>query len=73
MQMETFAPMMFAGLVLIMLIGFPVAFSLSALGLGSGFFAIYMFCDPDIFIEASGVRGSLNRLFVVGVHFELAL
>ncbi|HQS31077.1 MAG: C4-dicarboxylate ABC transporter [Polaromonas sp. 39-63-203] len=42
MQMENFAPVMFAGLVLIMLIGFPVAFSLAALGLGSGFLAIYM-------------------------------
>jgi tripartite ATP-independent transporter DctM subunit len=51
MQMETFAPMMFAGLVLIMLIGFPVAFSLSALGLGSGFFAIYMGWFPASFMS----------------------
>ena len=36
MQMQNFAPLMFAGLVLIMLIGFPVAFSLAALGMGSG-------------------------------------
>ncbi len=42
MQMENFAPFMFAGLVLVMLIGFPVAFSLAALGLGCGFFAIEM-------------------------------
>ena len=42
MQMENFAPIMFAGLIVIMLIGFPVAFSLSALGLFSGFFAIEM-------------------------------
>jgi len=40
MSMENFAPLMFAGLVLIMLIGFPVAFSLSALGLLCGFVAI---------------------------------
>ena len=40
MQMENFAPIMFAGLIVIMLIGFPVAFSLSALGLLSGFIAI---------------------------------
>ena len=33
MSAESFAPLMFAGLVLVMLIGFPVAFSLSALGL----------------------------------------
>ena len=29
MEMQNFAPIMFAGLVLTMLIGFPVAFSLS--------------------------------------------
>ena len=50
MQMENFAPMMFAGLVLIMLIGFPVAFSLAALGLGSGFFAIEMGWFPASFM-----------------------
>ena len=36
MSMENFAPLMFAGLILVMLIGFPVAFSLSALGLLCG-------------------------------------
>jgi tripartite ATP-independent transporter DctM subunit len=40
MEMQSFAPVMFAGLIVIMLIGFPVAFSLAALGLVSGFFAI---------------------------------
>ena len=30
--MDMMAPAMFAGLVLIMLVGFPVAFSLAALG-----------------------------------------
>ena len=42
MSMENFAPLMFAGLIVIMLIGFPVAFSLSALGLLCGFIAIEM-------------------------------
>jgi tripartite ATP-independent transporter DctM subunit len=42
MEMQNFAPVMFAGLIVIMLIGFPVAFSLAALGLASGFFAIQM-------------------------------
>ena len=51
MQMENFAPMMFAGLVLIMLIGFPVAFSLAALGLGSGFLAIEMGWFPASFMS----------------------
>jgi hypothetical protein len=34
------APLMFAGLVLFMVIGFPVAFSLAAVGLFFGFLAI---------------------------------
>ena len=50
MIMENFAPVMFAGLVVIMLIGFPVAFSLSALGLASGFFAIEMGWFPAAFM-----------------------
>ena len=49
--MENFAPYMFAGLVLFMLLGFPVAFSLAALGLGSGFFAIYMGWFPASFMS----------------------
>ncbi len=51
MQMENFAPFMFAGLVLVMLIGFPVAFSLAALGLGCGFFAIEMGWFPASFMS----------------------
>ncbi len=38
--MQNMAPLMFASLVIVMLIGFPVAFSLAALGLVSGFIAI---------------------------------
>ena len=40
MSMESFAPLMFAGLIVTLLIGFPVAFSLSALGLFFGYFAV---------------------------------
>ena len=50
MQMENFAPVMFAGLVIVMLIGFPVAFSLAALGLFCGFFAIEMGWFPSSFM-----------------------
>jgi TRAP-type mannitol/chloroaromatic compound transport system permease large subunit len=38
--LEWMAPAMFAGLVIFMLVGYPVAFSLSALGLFFGFLAI---------------------------------
>src|SRR6185369_7547480 len=34
--------LMFAGLIVVLLIGYPVAFSLSAVGLGFGFLAIYL-------------------------------
>jgi TRAP-type mannitol/chloroaromatic compound transport system permease large subunit len=69
MTMQEFAPLMFAGLILIMLIGFPVAFSLSALGLLSGFIAIQMGwfpaafmynlplnIDPFLYVDGSGSR-----------------
>jgi len=50
MQMDHFPPVMFAGLIVIMLIGFPVAFSLAALGLASGFYAIHMGWFPAAFM-----------------------
>ena len=50
LQMESFPPIMFAGLVLVMILGFPVAFSLAALGLGCGVFAIQMGWFPASFM-----------------------
>ena len=45
---ESMAPLMFAGLVLFLLIGFPVAFSLAALGLSFGVLGIQLgFFVPD--------------------------
>src|SRR6266478_3545493 len=40
--LEMMPPLMFGGLVLAMLIGFPVAFTLAALGLSFGFLSIYL-------------------------------
>src|SRR5215470_18059681 len=40
--LEMMPPMMFGGLVLAMLIGFPVAFTLAAVGLSFGFLAIHL-------------------------------
>ena len=51
MAMENFAPLMFAGLILVMLIGFPVAFSLAALGLFCGFYAIWQGWFPEQFVD----------------------
>lgn len=40
--LEMMPPMMFGGLVLVMLLGFPVAFTLAAVGLSFGFLAIHL-------------------------------
>ena len=42
LSFEVMAPLMFAGLIVVLLFGYPVAFSLSAVGLGFGFLAIYL-------------------------------
>src|SRR5271165_4177295 len=40
--LEMMPPLMFGGLVVAMLIGFPVAFTLAAVGLSYGFLAIHL-------------------------------
>ena len=48
MSAQAMAPLMFAGLVLFLLVGFPVAFSLAALGLAFGVLGIQLgFFVPD--------------------------
>jgi tripartite ATP-independent transporter DctM subunit len=71
MHMENFAPLMFAGLVVIMLIGFPVAFSLSALGLFSGFIAIEMGWFPAGFMAnlPLNVFGILSNETLLAIPF----
>ena len=71
MQMENFAPLMFAGLVVIMLIGFPVAFSLAALGLFSGFYAIQMGWFPVGFMAnlPLNVFGILSNETLLAIPF----
>jgi len=71
MQMENFAPIMFAGLVFVMLIGFPVAFSLAALGLASGFFAIEMGWFPASFMAnlPLNIFGILSNDLLLAIPF----
>jgi tripartite ATP-independent transporter DctM subunit len=71
MQMENFAPVMFAGLVIVMLIGFPVAFSLAALGLFSGFFAIEMGWFPAEFMANLPINmfGILSNDLLLAIPF----
>ena len=71
MHMENFAPFMFAGLVVIMLIGFPVAFSLAALGLFSGFYAIEMGWFPANFMGTLPINifGILSNDTLLAIPF----
>ena len=71
MSMENFAPLMFAGLIFIMLIGFPVAFSLSALGLGSALIAIQMNWFPASFLTSLplNVFGILSNELLLAIPF----
>jgi hypothetical protein len=70
LSFELMAPLMFAGLIVFLLIGYPVAFSLSFVGLGFGFIAIYfghfdfvlLQALPERYREAlKESRSSLNR------------
>ena len=71
MTMQAFAPMMFGGLILIMLIGFPVAFSLAALGLLCAFIAIKMGWFPPEFMSALplNVFGILSNELLLAIPF----
>ena len=71
MSMENFAPLMFGGLILVMLIGFPVAFSLSALGLLCGFIAIEMGWFPAAFMAnlPLNVFGILSNELLLAIPF----
>jgi len=69
--MESFPPLMFAGLIAIMLIGFPVAFSLAALGLACGFFAVSQGWLPQAFMGnlPSNVFGILSNDLLLAIPF----
>ena len=71
MTMDTFAPLMFAGLIIVLTIGFPVAFSLTALGLGCGFFAVWMGWFPASFMTALplNVFGILSNDLLLAIPF----
>ena len=70
-EMQSFAPLMFAGLIVVLLIGFPVAFSLSALGLACGFFAVEMGWFKPEFMSALplNVFGILSNDLLLAIPF----
>jgi tripartite ATP-independent transporter DctM subunit len=69
--MQHMAPLMFAALVGVMLIGFPVAFSLAALGLGFGCFAVWMGYFPEAFLANLPLRvfGILSNELLLAIPF----
>jgi tripartite ATP-independent transporter DctM subunit len=69
--LEWMPPVMFAGLIFSMLIGYPVAFTLSALGLGFGFLAINMGYFPPEFLQAipSRIFGQLSNELLLAIPF----
>lgn len=71
MTVEQFAPLMFLGLILVMLIGFPVAFSLSALGLFCGLYAVNMGWFPLTFLGnlPANVFGILSNELLLAIPF----
>jgi tripartite ATP-independent transporter DctM subunit len=69
--MQQFPALMFAGLIVVMLIGFPVAFSLAALGLACGSFAISQGWFPPEFMSAlpQNVFGILSNDLLLAIPF----
>ena len=70
-EMQTMAPLMFGGLVIVMLIGFPVAFSLAALGLAAGFVSIELGFFPPQFMANLPLRvsGILQNELLLAIPF----
>lgn len=69
--MEYMAPVMFAALIVIMLIGFPAAFSLGALGLGAGFLAVHWGYFPEAFLSNLPLRvfGLMSNELLLAIPF----
>jgi tripartite ATP-independent transporter DctM subunit len=70
-QMQTMAPLMFGSLVVIMLIGFPVAFSLAALGLLAGFISIELGFFPGQYMANLPLRifGIISNDLLLAIPF----
>ena len=71
MPMEWMAPLMFGGLVVFMLVGYPVAFSLAALGLISGFASIELGYFEPIYMSNLPLRvfGILSNDLLLSIPF----
>ncbi len=70
-SLEMMPPLMFAGLIFSMLVGYPVAFTLSALGLAFGFVAVHLGFFPPEFLQAipSRIFGQLSNELLLAIPF----
>ncbi|HET9700523.1 MAG TPA: TRAP transporter large permease subunit [Burkholderiales bacterium] len=68
---EVMAPLMFAGLVLFLLIGYPVAFSLSAVGLAFGVVGIHQGFFQPALLQAMPERvfGTMSNQILLAIPF----
>jgi tripartite ATP-independent transporter DctM subunit len=68
---ELMAPLMFGGLIVVMLIGFPVAFSLAALGLACGLVSIHFGFFPPEYLNNLPLRifGILSNDLLLAIPF----
>ncbi len=68
---ELMAPLMFGGLIVVMLIGFPVAFSLSALGLAFALVSIHLGFFPPEYLGNLPLRifGILSNDLLLAIPF----
>jgi tripartite ATP-independent transporter DctM subunit len=68
---ELMPPLMFGGLILVLLFGFPVAFSLAALGLACGALSIYLGFFPPEYLGSLPLRiyGIVSNELLLAIPF----
>ncbi|WP_290872771.1 TRAP transporter large permease subunit [Aquabacterium sp.] len=71
MAMQNLAPIMFGSLVVAMLVGFPVAFTLGGLGLGFGYYAVSQGFFPEAFMANLPLRlfGIVSNELLLSIPF----
>ncbi len=71
MGLDNLAPIMFGSLVLAMLVGLPVAFTLGGLGLGFGYFAVSQGIFPEAFMANLPLRlfGIVSNELLLSIPF----
>jgi len=71
MSLSLLAPVMFGAMVVFLIIGFPVAFSLAAVGLIFGFIGIELDAFQPVFLQALGARvyGIISNDLLLAIPF----